>query len=66
MILILWLILSILAFAQFGPHCRELEKREKILMFIILGLGGPFIMLGSLLLGVMDTILPEGWDDDDS
>lgn len=62
---VLYIIFVIMAFAQFGPPSKELKFAEKLLIFFIISVGAPFIMLGSLLIGIIDDILPEGWDDND-
>jgi len=62
---IVWLIAAIMVLAQYAPLCAELPKKDKILAGIILCIVAPIICAYTAVEGLLDCILPSGWDDDD-
>ena len=65
--LILWLILEISVFSQFFKIVQEQDINigRKFLAGVIIILGAPAFFVYSALAGLLDLILPEGWDDDE-
>lgn len=64
-IAVLWFICAAMVSIQFIPHCQEISKSRQIVIFVICLFGGPIFALNNILTELLNTILPEGWDDDD-
>ncbi len=64
-IIILWVILSTIAFVPYAPIIQKLAIWDKVLCIIIFIIGGPFFAVANILEEMLTTILGEGWDDDD-
>lgn len=63
-ILILWGLMSLFMGIQFAPYCGGISVGNKIILIIILAIGGPFLVITSILESLLSIILPEGWNDD--
>lgn len=61
----LWGILSIMMFMNTAPYCKDLKNSDKIIVCCIFIIGGPAFAISYILQALLDTILPEGWDDED-
>lgn len=61
----LWGIISLIMFMGTVPYCKDLNKVDKFLVCFIFIIGGPFFAISDILETLLDTILPEGWDDED-
>ena len=48
----------------YAPSCTELTNKEKLFVFVLLFITGPAFVLVSVCSSILETILPEGWDDD--
>jgi hypothetical protein len=48
----------------YAPSCAKLTNKEKLFVFILLFITGPAFILVSVCSSILETILPEGWDDD--
>lgn len=44
----------------------ELSLKDKLIVFFIFIIGGPFFAIVNILEAILNAIFPEGWDDDDS
>ena len=64
-ICILWTVLSTLAFSEYADCCGGLTFSEMIIVNLIFIIGGPFFAIVNILTLILDSIFPEGWDDDD-
>ena len=64
-ICILWMVLSILAFSEYADSCGGLSSADMLLVSLIFIIGGPFFAIANILTMILDSILPDGWDDDD-
>ncbi len=62
--IILWAIISLLVMIQYAPACRNLSNNDKLIVGIILMVGGPFFAIANILEAFLDCFLPEGWDED--
>ena len=63
---ILWITLSTLAMIEYAPYCKDLSTKDQLIVCFIFMFGGPFFAISNVLTAILDCILPEGWDDDDS
>ncbi len=63
-IIILWATMSLLAMIQYAPVCKDLPFIDKLLVGIIFLIGGPVFAMANVLEAILDSILPEGWDED--
>ena len=63
-IAILWSVCSLLVMAQYAPLCQEMPTADFMLAGLIFIIGGPFFAVVNVLEMLLDTIMPEGWDDD--
>lgn len=61
--LFLWAICSLLTIAQYAHCCADLDALSYFEVFTILAIGGPIFVAANGLEAVLDSILPEGWDD---
>lgn len=62
---ILWCIISLIMFIGVAPYCKNLKQSEKIIICCIFIIGGPAFAISNILQTLLDTILPEGWDNED-
>ena len=62
---ILWLILSLLTFFQYGQYAKDLPIVDKFAFCIICLIGGPIFAAANILEALLDCILPEGWGSED-
>lgn len=63
-IVILWAVISLLIMIQYAPACKDLSNNDKLIVGIILMVGGPFFAIANVLEALLDCFLPEGWDED--
>ena len=63
-IIILWATMSLLEMIQYAPVCKDLPLIDKLLVGIIFLIGGPVFAMANILEAILDSILPEGWDED--
>jgi hypothetical protein len=63
---ILWLIISCIVLLEYAPIMAELSLKDKLIVFFIFIIGGPFFAIVNILEAILNAIFPEGWDDDDS
>jgi len=61
----LWGIISLIMFMGIAPYCKDLNKADKFLVCFVFIIGGPFFAVSNILETLLNTILPEGWDDED-
>ena len=64
-IIFLWMLSSLALISQFTPICINLSNENKIIVGIIIVIGGPIMLISSFLTLILDYFLPEGWDDFD-
>ena len=64
-IIFLWMLSSLALISQFTPICINLSNEKKVIVGIIIIIGGPIIIASNLLILILDQILPEGWDEFD-
>lgn len=62
-IAVLWAVCSGLVMVQYAPLCAELGPEDQLLVGAIFMVGGPFFAIVNVLEAILDTILPEGWDE---
>ena len=62
-IAILWAVCSLLVMIQYAPFCKNMPEGDFLLAGIIFIIGGPFFAIVNVLEGLLDIIMPEGWDD---
>lgn len=62
-IAILWSVCSLLVMIQYAPCCEDMPTGDFILAGIIFIIGGPFFAIVNVLEGILNVIMPEGWDD---
>lgn len=61
-ITILWSVCSLLVMIQYAPYCANMPTMDYFIAGIIFIIGGPFFAIVNVLEGILDTIMPEGWD----
>jgi hypothetical protein len=49
---------------EYIQACKDLSIIEQIAVSLIFLIGGPVFAISNVLTGILDLILPEGWDDD--
>lgn len=64
-IITLWSIISLLLIVEYGPICKDLIIKDKLIVLFIFILGGPILVAANILQTILNMILPEGWDNDD-
>ena len=65
-IIILWMTFSLLVFCQYVPAAKNISTADKLLFIFICIIGGPIFSMASILETILNYILPEGWDNDDT
>ena len=65
-ICILWSVCSLLVMIQYAPMCANMPTKDRLLAGIIFIIGGPFFAIVNVLEAILDCIMPEGWDDDET
>lgn len=63
-IAVLWSVCSLLVMLQYAPYCKDMSRADFILAGIIFIIGGPFFAIVNVLEGILNIIMPEGWDDE--
>lgn len=63
-IAVLWAVCSLLVMIQYAPFCVDMPTKDFYLAGLIFIIGGPFFAIVNVLEGLLDTIMPEGWDDE--
>jgi hypothetical protein len=48
---------------QYAPFCVGMPKADYMLAGFIFLIGGPFFAIVNVLEGILNVIMPEGWDD---
>ena len=61
-IAVLWAVCSLLVMIQYAPFCKDMPEGDFLLAGIIFIIGGPFFAIVNVLEGLLDIIMPEGWD----
>ena len=64
-IIMFWILTSLAVMSQIAPACSQISDKNKIIVGIIIIIGGPIILMSSFLTLILDYFLPEGWDDFD-
>ena len=64
-IAISWMIMSSLTMVEIAPHCEKLGLFEKVVVFMIVFIGGPIFAVNTILTMLLNCILPDSWDNDD-
>lgn len=64
-LIILWLTIGLNYLVTIAPAAQNLKPQEGIILGIIVFIGTPFMFVGQVTQSIIDSILPEGWDDDD-
>ena len=63
-IAVLWAVCSLLVMIQYAPFCKDMPEGDFLLAGIIFIIGGPFFAIVNVLEGLLDIIMPEGWDNE--
>ena len=61
-IAILWAVCSLLVMIQYAPYCQGMPAKDYYFAGFIFIIGGPFFAIVNVLEGLLDTVMPEGWD----
>lgn len=64
-IIILWAVLSALAYMEVAPGVKKLKEDDATLIRIIFMICGPAFAITTIANEILDSVLPEGWDDDE-
>lgn len=64
-IIILWAVLSALAYIEVAPAAKKLKEDDATLIRIIFMICGPAFAITTIANEILDSVLPEGWDDDE-
>ena len=62
-IIMVWILASLAMMSQIAPVCSQISNENKIIVGIIIVIGGPIMLISSFLTLILDYFLPEGWDD---
>lgn len=62
-IAVLWSVCSLLVMIQYAPFCVDMPWSDYMLAGFIFLIGGPFFAIVNVLEGILNVIMPEGWDD---
>lgn len=63
--IVLWMTLSIISATEYLPFTRYLKGKDLFLFYLVFTFGGPIFGINQVLTSILDSILPEGWDDED-
>jgi hypothetical protein len=64
-IIILWAVLSALAYMEVAPATKKLNEDDATLVRILFMICGPAFAITTIANEILDSVLPEGWDDDE-
>lgn len=64
-IVILWAVLSALAYMEVAPATKKLKEDDATLVRILFMICGPAFAITTIANEILDNVLPEGWDDDE-
>lgn len=67
LLIIAWIIMVLLSVTQYARLVADVDapRANKILAGLVFILGAPIFCAYTALSGLLDYLLPEGWDDDD-
>lgn len=67
LLIIAWVIMVLLTLTQYEEDVRlaQAPQINKILAGILFIIGAPIFCAYTAISGLLDILLPEGWDDDD-
>ena len=63
--IILWMVLSTISIIDYLPHATNLRKKELFIFYAVFIFGGPIFAINQVLTTILESILPEGMDDND-
>ena len=58
-------MLSALAYIEVAPAAKKLKEDDATLIRIIFMICGPAFAITTIANEILDSVLPEGWDDDE-
>lgn len=65
-IIIVWFLLAIIELIAYLPIFRKLDNAAVITLFmLILIVGSPIFIINNIFALILNSFMPEGWDDDD-
>lgn len=65
-ICVLWCLMgTTMVFPQLPKICSLEHTSDKIVAFILLFVGAPFMFVTNCITEALGVLFPEGWDDDD-
>lgn len=66
LLIVAWVIMILLTLTQYADIIinQEVSHPKKILAGLVLIIGAPVFCAYTALSGLLDYLLPEGWDDD--
>ena len=62
---ILWFALTASMLYGLAPYAEHLNAGGRIILIIIVAIGTPFMFITQGIETILDSLLAEGWDDDD-
>lgn len=62
---IMWMIMAATLMFQYIDMMKDLSKSDALVVIIVLFIGAPFFFMVNILEAILDTVFPEGWDDDE-
>ena len=67
LLIIAWIIMVLLSVTQYASLVADLDapRANKLLAGLVFIIGAPIFCAYTALSGLLDYLLPEGWDDDD-
>lgn len=64
LIILLWIVLSTMAFLPYAAQLEPLATEDKIMCIFIFAVGGPFFAVAEILGDMLTYILGDGWNDE--
>ena len=61
----MWMVMAATLMLQYIDMMKDLSKSDILVVIIVLFIGAPFFFMVNILEAILDTVFPEGWDDED-
>lgn len=66
-IIIAWFLLAVISLIAYLPVFRRLDNVAIITLFmLVLIVGSPIFIVNNIFVLILNSFMPEGWDDDDT
>lgn len=63
---VLWCLMALLLLQQWIEPIKTLPIGTRLFVFLLVTITAPFLVVSDIIMGFLDYIFPEGWQDNDT